>query len=419
MRPKRRFLTCLIAAALAAASLAPPAAAQSSLSLAQAQRAAVERSRGLDGRRLAASAARDMAAAAGRLPDPVLTFGLDNVPAQGPDRYSLSADPMTMKRVAVMQEITASDKRGLRAQRFESEARREQAEQEALTAAIQRDTALAWLDARYADEMTTVVAEQRSRAVEETQAAEGAYRAGRGSQADVLMAHAGVAMLDDRAAELQRKARSARTMLARWIGEGADRALEPKPQIGSLSVGLHDAELSGHPQIEALARAEEVANAEARLAAANRNPDWSVEVAWQERPARYGDMFSVSVSIPLAWDRVNRQDRETSAKLALAEQARAARDEALRQHSAEVQAMLQEWESNRSRLARYEREIVPLAAARTEATVGAYRGGKSSQAEVIAARRAELDARLQAVALESETARLWAQLTYLIPENTK
>jgi outer membrane protein TolC len=84
-----------------------------------------------------------------------------------------------------------------------------------------------------------------------------------------------------------------------------------------------------------------------------------------------------------------------------------------------VQAMLHEWESNRSRLVRYEREIVPLASARAEATLAAYRGGRSSQAEVIAARRGELDARLQAIVLESETARLWAQLTYLIPENPK
>src|SRR6185369_11565803 len=140
MRHKRRFNVCLIAVALAAPCLAPPAAAQSTLSIVQAQRAAVERSRSLDGRRLAVFAAREMAAVAGRLPDPVLTFGLENVPAQGADRFSLSADPMTMKRIGVMQELTGADKRGLRAQRFESEARREQAEQEALVAAIQRDT---------------------------------------------------------------------------------------------------------------------------------------------------------------------------------------------------------------------------------------------------------------------------------------
>jgi outer membrane protein TolC len=233
------------------------------------------------------------------------------------------------------------------------------------------------------------------------------------------MAHANVAMLDDRVAELQRKARSARTLLARWIGEGADRPLGPRPAIGELAFAHHDEVIAGHPQLEALERAGEAAAAEAKLAAANRTPDWSVQLAWQERAAKYGDMFSVMVSVPLPWDRASRQDRELASRLATAEQARAARDEALRVHIAEFRTMEQEWEVNRSRIARYEREIVPLAAARAEAMLAAYRGGKSGQAEVLAARRAELEARLQALALESETARLWAQLNYLIPENAK
>lgn len=407
----------LVAAALAAIPCAAPAA--ETLTLREAQRAAVERSRSLDGQRLAVAAAREMASAAGRLPDPVLTLGVENVPAQGADRFSLSADPMTMKRIGVMQELTRSDKLGLRSERYEAEARKGLAEQEALVASIQRDTALAWLDAWYAEAMVASLAEQRARAVEETQAAEATYRAGRGSQPDVLMAHANVAMIDDRIAEVQRKARSARTMLARWVGEGADRALGPRPAIGELDVAHHDQVIAGHPQLEALARAEEAASAEAKLASANRNPDWSVQFAWQERTSRYGDMFSVMVSVPLPWDRANRQDREVAAKLAAVEQARATRDETLRMHIAEFRAMEQEWESNRSRIVRYEREIVPLATARSEATLAAYRAGKSTQAEVLAARRAELEARLQSLTIEYETARLWAQLNYLLPENAK
>jgi outer membrane protein TolC len=406
-----------LAAVLAAISSL--SSAQAPLSLREAQRAATERSRSLEGQRLAVSGAREMASAAQRLPDPVLTFGLENVPAQGGDRLSLSADPMTMKRVGLMQELTSSGKLELRAERYRAEARKGAAEQDALVASIQRDTALAWLDAWYYEAMVGVVADQRERAVQETAAVESSYRAGRGSQADVLMAHAGVAMLDDRVAEMQRKAKGARILLDRWIGEGADRPLGPKPAFGELAIAHHDQVIAAHPQLEVLGRAEDAANAEARLAAANRNPDWSVQVAWQERPAKYGDMFSVMVSVPLPWDRTNRQDREVSARLAAAGQARAARDEALRAHIAEFRVMEQEWQSNRSRIARFEREIVPLASARAEATLAAYRGGKASQSDVLAARRAELDARLQALALESETARLWAQLNYLVPENAK
>ena len=81
--------------------------------------------------------------------------------------------------------------------------------------------------------------------------------------------------------------------------------------------------------------------------------------------------------------------------------------------------MTQEWESNRSRLARFEREIAPLALQRTEALLAAYRGGKSNANDVLAARRNELEVRLQVLELEAQTARLWAQLSFLFPEGLK
>ena len=417
--PNRLIRSILVASAIALVGAAP-ALAQSSLSLAEAQRLAVERSRGLASQRLAVDAAREMAVAAGQYPDPILSLSVENVPAQGADRFSLTRDFMTMKRVGVMQELTGREKRALRAERYDIEGRKALAEQAAVLASVQRDTALAWLDTWYAERVVGAIAELRERALQEVQAAESEYRAGKGSQPEVLMAHTNVAMLDDRAAEALRKARNARAVLARWAGDGAaTRTLGPVPDIGTHGMSAHDEILAGHPEIETLARAQEVAAAEARLARANRTPDWSIELAYQELASRFGDMFTVGVSIPLPWDRANRQDRELAAKLAMAEQAQAMREEALRKHVAEVRTMLNEWESNRSRIARYEREIVPLAKARFEAAATAYRGGKSSRSEVLAALRAELDARLMALMLESETARLWAQLTYLIPENVK
>jgi outer membrane protein TolC len=130
-------------------------------------------------------------------------------------------------------------------------------------------------------------------------------------------------------------------------------------------------------------------------------------------------MVSLGASIPLQWNEADRQDREVSAKLAAVGQAQARREELLRQHIAEVKTMLNEWESNRTRLVRYEREIVPLATSRADAALAAYRGGKSGVSEVLAARRGELDVKLQALQLEAETARLWAQLNFLVAEERK
>lgn len=393
-------------------------AGEAPLTLAQARHLALERSRQLTAQDHAVAASRDMAVAAKQLPDPVLKLGIDNLPVSGTDRYSLTNDFMTMRRVGVMQELTRADKRNLRASRFEREAEKSLAEKDVATAAIERDTALAWLDRYYAEAMATVIAEQGEQAKLEMQAAEGAYRAGRGNQADLYGARSALATFDDRASEFQRRIRNATTMLGRWIGAAADMPLAGKPIIDTIRLdpATLDTQLEHHPQIAVLTKQEEIAQAEARLAQANKKSDWSVEVAYQQRGPAYSNMISVGVSIPLQWDQKNRQDRELSAKLATVEQARAEREEMLREHVAETRAMINEWENNRERGTRYQRELIPLAQQRTEATITAYRGGKANLPDVLAARRNEIDVRIQALQLEADTARLWAQLNFLFPE---
>jgi outer membrane protein TolC len=126
-------------------------------------------------------------------------------------------------------------------------------------------------------------------------------------------------------------------------------------------------------------------------------------------------MVSVGISLPLQWDQGHRQDRALASKLALLDQARAEREEMLRAHVAETRTMLDEWQSDRKRLARYQKELLPLAHERTDALLAAYRGGKAALADVLAARRNETEQRLQALQLESDTASLWAKLNFLAP----
>ncbi len=111
-------------------------AVEAPLTLAEAQRRAVERSRQLTAQDFSVAASRDMAIAAGQLPDPVLKVGIDNLPVTGRDRGNLNNDFMTMRRVGVMQEITRADKRQLRSDRFELEAQKTLAEKTLATAAI-------------------------------------------------------------------------------------------------------------------------------------------------------------------------------------------------------------------------------------------------------------------------------------------
>lgn len=401
----------LVLSSFSALAMEPP------LSLGQAQQLAVAHSQQIVAQNQAIIASREMAVAAGQLADPVLKVGIDNLPVNGPDRGSLTSDFMTMRRVGVMQELTGSDKRQLRAARFERAADKSIAEKNTLIAAIQRDTAIAWLERYYAERIADLVAEQGMQARIEIDAAEGSYRAGRGSQADIFVARSALSLLDDRTSETQRKLRNAKTMLSRWTGLPSDVILDGIPAIDTIRFDLASLEttLAHHPQIAMLSRQTDIADAEVKLAEANKKSDWSVEVAFQQRGPAYSNMISIGLSLPFQWDQKNRQDRELSAKLAMAGQTKAERDEQLRSHVAETRVMLDEWQTNRERAIRYEKELIPLAQERTQALIATYRGGKSSLTELLAARRAEVDIRLQLLQLQADTARLWAQLNFLFP----
>jgi outer membrane protein TolC len=417
--PAARPRLATLAAALLSALYWPIAiAADGPLTLPEAQRLAVARSRQLVAQDSAVAAAREMVVAAGQLPDPVATLGINNLPVNGPDQFSLTRDFMTMSRVGVMQEFTRTEKREARAERFDREAEKSLAEKTLSIAAIQRDTALVWLDRYYAEAMQTVISEQSRQAQLEVEAAENAYRAGRGNLADILAARNALVLLDDRASEVGRKVSTAKIALARWIGNDAEAALAGKPAIDAIRIDPSTLETSlvHHPELAVLARKEEVAAAEVRVAQTNKKADWSIALMYSQRGPAYSNLVSLNVSVPLQWDQKNRQDREVAAKLAMLDQARAEREDMLRAHTAEVRAMIAEWENDRERSARYAREVMPLATERSQATLDAYRGAKASITDVLLARRGEIDVRLQALQLEMDAARLWAQLNFLFPD---
>ena len=391
------------------------------LTLDDALRLAQERSRQVPAQDAAALAARQMAAAAGQRPDPILKVGINNLPVNGPDRFSLTNDFMTMRSVGVMQEFTHDSKLKARSARFEREAEVAQAGRELALANLQRDTAMAWLQRHYQERMRKELVAQRDEARLQIEAADAAYRGGRGSQADAFAARAAVAQIEDRIAQAERDIATASTQLARWVGSSAAEALADPPALDAVRLRPPEletqleAQLAHHPQIAMMLRQEAVAQAEVDVAHSAKKADVSVELMYSQRGSAYSNMVSVNVSVPLQWDQKNRQDREVAAKLAGVERLRAEREEATRMHVAEVLAMLQEWRSDRDRLSRYDATLLPLASERTRAALAAYRGASATLSAVLEARRAEIDARMERLRLEMDAARLWAQLNYLVP----
>ena len=408
---------CAVAFPLALGTLGAHGATLEPLALVEALRIAAGQSPQQAAAVAAARAASEAAIAAGELPDPILKFGLDNLPIEGSDRFSIARDFMTMRRVGVMQEMPRAEKRTLRRERFEADALRERIGGTAALAMLQRDTALAWLDRYFAERQQDVVREQIAEARLAIEAAEAAYRSNRGMRPDISAAQSMVAQLDDRVAQLERQRRTAVIQLTRWLGDAAERPLGAGPDWNAPpahALRLEES-MAQHPELAGLAQQEAVADIDARLASLAKQPDWSWELTYQQRGSQYANMVSIGFSIPLPLWSANRQDREVASKLATLEQLGAQREDVRRAHLAEARGMVAEWESLRGRLARYDATLLPLARERVSAALDAYRAGAAALAQVLEARRAEVDVRIARLELERDFARVWAQLNYLIP----
>lgn len=397
-----------------------PGWSQPGLSLQEAQRLAVARSRLLASFDSASRATGELALAAGQLPDPVLRLGVENVPLSGPARFSLSRDDMTMQRIGLMQELPRGDKRRLRVERVQRDGERVHAEREEAAAMIEREAAVAWIERRYAQLLTQLVRQQVEENRLQVEGAELAFRTGRGSQADVFAARGAVANSEDRLRQTQRQVEGARVMLARWIGQDAAAAApsgnvpwqQPPAAVALLQ------RLQELPALKVLQAQVAAAETEVRQAQASRRPDVTVEAMYGRRPA-YPDMFSIGVSIPLPIQRGDRQDREVAARLATVAGLQARYEDALAAQEGAVRAQLTEWESGLQRVGRLRAELLPAARHRTEGALSGYRAGKGDLLAVLAARRDELDAQMQVLQLEMDTARLWAQLNFIVPQDAR
>jgi cobalt-zinc-cadmium efflux system outer membrane protein len=383
------------------------------LGLAEAAELALIHQPLLEGQRSAIAGAEQDAIAASQLPDPKLKFGLQDYPITGSDAFSFTRDSFTMLTLGVSQDFPREAKRRLRGTRGEIEAQKTLNELELLRRTIARDAALAWLDAYNPERALEFVQSLQRESEYKIESLEIGLRSGRASLAEVLAEKVNLDLLKDRGAEFERQAERARANLTRWIGADAFRPTTRElPEFVPPGFNALLAQVAAHPHLDTLDKQVELAENAVALARENYKPDWSLELSYGLRP-QFSDFIGVQAGIELPVFPKNRQDRELASKLFAAEHARAQREDALRVMQADARRHYADWQSASSRLAGlFDQAILPRAKARVEAAAAAYRAGRGDINTVLEARRAELEAQLQRLQLETDRARAAVQLAW-------
>lgn len=388
------------------------------LSLKEALQAGEARSPALAAQRYTIDAAGHQLGRATELPDPRLRFGIENLPVTGADRLRYDRDFMTARAIGVMQELPNPAKRAARGERAARLHEVEQANLAAQRVLLRRDVATAWLDLHYVLRARDALARVAGEYTLQIDAVAAGIARGRQTAADSYALRALQEQANDRVIEQDRIVSRARIALAALIGEAANRELAAPPDVSQLAPSGEAllARLAAQPLLRVYDERESLARAEAELARATRNPDWSVEVSYGQRSPLFDNMLSVMFALDLPVNRERRQDKDVASRVAEIDQTRARREEARRQYEAEARGLLVDHDAARRRLERIETVLLPLERERVQAALAAYRGGRGELGPVLEAQRAVAEAELARVQAQAARARAWAGLSFLLPD---
>lgn len=342
---------------------------------------------------LGVEASRAARGAAGALPDPKLTVGIDGFPVSGPNAFEPSREDFAAVRVGVSQDIPNPAKR--RAERSLADADIAVASAETMREArsVEVGTATAWISLAYAEQRVAALDEVRVRLDRLVRTTPSAVASGAARPGQTLAGRQALAALDDKRTELLATVGRARAELTRWTGDPAPVVAGSRPVFAIDRANLLAA-IDSNPLLAPIhARAGQAA-ANVRLAEAERRPDFGAEVAYQHRDPRFGDMVSAGVTISLPFVRRNRQNALIAARQAEAGKVGAEREAARRALTANLDAGLADHAMHHEQWMRSRETLEPLANERVDLETASYAAGRASLVDVVDAHIALVDAAL-------------------------
>lgn len=364
-------------------------------------------------------AARLAAVPAGALPDPKLFAGIDNFPVSGTERWRLSEDSMTAQKIGVTQDFPNSAKRQARVEVAGASVQLAAAQRQVARLKVRGDAALAWINRYYLERKIALFDEldheNRLLAV----AVRTQIAAGRGQVADAVLPQQEAVQLADRRDDLTRDLAKASANLRRLIGAAATEPLAGEPPPLTVDAEHFRQHLHQHPELQAFMSETRKAQAEVHEAQAMKKSDWGLELAFQRRDPRFGNMVSLQFNFEIPVSPATRQDPLIAAKQQELLRIDAQRDAMLREHTNELESNLAEYQALSHQLERLGQTALPLAQQKVDLQYAGYRAGKADLTMVLNARRDLIDQRMKAIELEAQRKASAAQLYFAYGENAQ
>lgn len=400
--------TLLLTSAAWAAAIAAQAAP---LTFTEAVRLAETTAPSIRAKAAEVDAARSLAIAAGRLPDPKLQAGVSNFPISGPPAGSFSADGMTMATIGVSQDIPNGAKRAAQRERAQADIHGARSDRALETRDVRIATAEAWVNLHYAQRRLAALDDVQKSIEPLRKTAPALVASGTDRPANIVEPEQLRAQLADRRAELVARVARAQAELSRWTGDPAPQAAGEPPGL-QVNPAKLKSELMQNPVLVAFESRTRQAQADVALARAEKRPDWGVELMYQRRDERYGDMVSAGVTVSLPLFAATRQNPVIAARRSSLDRVRLEQDAARRQLLAALEGALADHAMHHEQHERAKTTLLPLARQRVELGTASYAAGAVGLAEVLTGFLSLAEAHVTVIDREAETALDAVRITF-------
>lgn len=362
-----------------------------------------------------AIASEEAAVAAGTLPDPQVSVGVQNFPVRGDMAFDPIGESMTMYTIGVMREQIRRSRREAEAARLRAEAAVSRFEGSAQERRIQRDVMLAWLEAVEARAKQRLLDRLIADLRVGLRVMEAGIPTGVSTPALALQTKAEIAVAETEQADARGQEARARGELARWIGGAAQR---PLPDIVPALEPPVEATVTAHPEVRVAEAQEEAARRQVEVAQRERRPNISWSVMYGFRP-NFGDMVSATVSIPLQINRNRLQNRRIAEATARADAARLRAEDTRRDLIGAYAKALADYQSAQAQLDLLRDQAIPSLEASFEAAEARYAANQGDLELPLLVVRRYVETTIEFVEQQGRRARAAAELIYLTGNQAK
>ncbi len=362
---------------------------------------------------------RSQAEVADSLPDPTVSFGVANLPA---DSFDFRQENMTQVKIAVQQMFPRGDSQTLSQSKWLIKARQKMQLLELEKANIVYQVSLLWLEMYRAQQSIELIDNNRSLFEQAFDIANASYSSalGRTRQRDLVRAQLELTRLDDRRLKLKQQLHANQLLLSEWL-QSSDT-----PAYFSVSTNLPDiqvineallaesdfrkqsefmAVLNQHPALQVLDSKVAESKTEIELAEQTYRPQWGVNASYGFRDdapnnISRSDFLSVAVTFDLPIFASTRQDPMVRSARYQSESMRYQRKDKLRNLLAQMQATHQTLTLLIQRRELYSNRLLEQMNQQVESALTAYTNDDGEFNEVIRSRIDQLNAQMDEVNIQ-------------------